>query len=815
MNNLAQPPDKPSAAPAASSEEPGQPPAIPAGGSRWRMRLGVAWVAAVLIAYFLLHPPLTPNSLMTLLTPARQLALDWQTPLRLLGHVLDVLVAGWFLLLGAALGRRLWCWCRLPTAEETMQVALGSGLGLGALSLLSFAGGLMGWLSFWTVGGGLLLLSFLCARDGWHLLRWGGGQIRQMGRSIRQASWLDRLLWGYILLTALLMFLAALLPPTAWDALMYHLAVPAADIQQGRVLPTPANFQGYQPELVEMLYLDGLLLRGDGPAALLQLCSGLLSLLALVALARQFADRAQGAALALRSAALFLSIPSLVLVLGWPYIDGALVYYELAALCALLCWWHASGRQRVGWPALAGALLGLGLDVKYTAALAIGALGLLVVWRASGGGRLREPGSRNLGFASRVRAWRQEQWRAALWQAVLLVGIALLVGSPWLWRNLFLTGDPLFPYHLGHLFPEGPLWDDVRTQYALEGAGWGWASSWRLLTLPLEVTLYGTQGSIEFDATLGPLLLLLLPLGLLAWQRTRNTSASPTPDQEVAASAHSFAAKGVSPTVWPQAPGGDSNRRSGWSEGQVVGVLLAFAALLALCWDVELLSVHFARQSRLFFPLFAALTLPAAAAWLRLKRATLTLPGFHRLVSVAVVLALALTLLSQMTGVLGNGNAPYLLGLQSREAYLQEHLDPYYAAIQAVNALPASAQVLSLWEVRSYYASKILHADPFLDNFNYYYRHEPTAQQLAQALRQAGFTHVLFYAQGLQLVLDERPGEESPPELAMLRDFLARYARPVYQDTVPLVRGSDGPLTADEQMLGQRGWYRLYALTSP
>ncbi len=177
------------------------------------------------------------------------------------------------------------------------------------------------------------------------------------------------------------------------------------------------------------------------------------------------------------------------------------------------------------------------------------------------------------------------------------------------------------------------------------------------------------------------------------------------------------------------------------------------------------------------------------------------------------MLVLALTLLTQMAGVLGNGNVPYLLGLQSRDAYLADHLDPYYAAIQHVNALPGSAQVLSLWEVRSYYTNKPLHADPFLDNFNYYYRHYPTAEALAQALRQAGFTYVLFYAQGLQLVLDERPGEESHQELAVLWDFLAHDARPVYQDTTALVRGAQGPLTADEQMLGQRGWYRLYALT--
>jgi hypothetical protein len=800
MSSLPQPPDSARAAPSAPVEAAVESPANKTGGSRWRLRLGVAWIAAVLAAYYLLHPPFSQTFLTALFAPSHQLALDWQTPLRLMGHAADLLVAFWLLLLGAALGQQFWRWCRLPAAEETVQIALGAGLGLGALSLLTFVFGLAGWLSFWTVGAGLIFLSILCARAGWWVLRWLREQMRQMARAIRQASWLDRLLWGYILLTVLLMALSALLPPTAWDALMYHLAVPAADLQQGRVLPATANFQGYQPELVEMLYLDGLLLRGDGPAALLHLGFGLLGLLTLVALARQLPDRARGAALALRAAALFLSIPSLVLVLGWPYIDGALVYYELAALLALLCWWNAGGKQRVAWLALAGVLLGMGLDTKYTAAFAIGALALLVCWRAFGAGRL-------------------EGWRPALWQGALLVGAAVLVGSPWLWRNLFLTGDPLFPYHLGHLFPAGPAWDDVRTQYALEGPGWGLAQSWRLLTLPLEVTLFGTQGTTEFDATLGPLLLLLLPPGLLAWQRSSTISIAakgvPLPDQAAPAADAPAREEGESaaPTSWPQARSGDFNRRI--SERQMIGVLLAFAALLALCWDAELLSVHFARQSRLFFPLFAALTLPVAAAWLRLRKAAAVLPGLHRLVSLAVLLVLALGLLSQMAGVLGNGNAPYLLGLQSRDAYLADHLDPYYAAIQRVNALPASARVLSLWEVRSYYTSRSIYADPFLDNFNYYYRHYPTAQQLAQALHQEGFTHVLFYAQGLQLVLDERSGEVSQQEFVVLQDFLTRYVRPVYQDTFPLVRGGQGPLSPDERILGQRGWYRLYALTGP
>lgn len=782
--------EEPSAGPpsATHQEKVGQSLARPPAGARWRMRVGVAWISALLLAYYLVHPPLSASFLTTLLTPAHQLALDWQIPARLAGHLLDLLIAFWLLVLAAALGLLLWRLCRLPAAEDMLRVALGSGLGLGALGLASFALGIAGWLSSWGGWAGLLLLSVLCARDGWWLARWLSSQAHQMRLAIRAGSWLDRLLWGYILLTLLLMGLAALLPPTAWDALMYHLAVPAVDHARGLVLPDPANPQGYQPELVEMLYLDTLLLRGDGSAALIHLGFGLLSLLLLIALARRIADRAHSATMALRAVAIFLSIPSFVLVLGWPYIDGALVYYELAALCALLCWWNGQRHQHPGWLLLSGILLGLALDTKYTAAFAIGALGLLVLWHA----------------------WRADGARRALWQVTLLVGVALLVGSPWLLRNLLLMGDPIFPYHLGHLFPAGPLWDDGRSQQMTEGPGWGWGQVWRLLTLPLEVTLYGTQGSVEFDATLGPVLLLLLPLGLLAGSRIRghsnplNVSDTANSSDPPASSARSDLSDLSDPT-WH------------WPERQVIGVLLAFAAFQMLCWDIELFSVHVARQSRLFFPLFAVLALPAAVAWMRLKRPPLLLPGLYRLASGAVVVALVCGLLGQMAGVLGNGNAPYLLGVQSRQSYLIDHLDPYYAAMSAVNALPGAAHVLFLWEVRSYYASasRMVQPDPFLDTFNYYYRYCPTAEALARCFHQAGFTHLLLYAQGLQLVLDGRPGDETSQELAALSAFLAHYARPVYQDSVPIVREAPGNASLGVQVVGERGWYRLYALTGP
>lgn len=783
-----------------------------------------------MLAYYLVHPPLSGAFFTQVFAPAHHLAVDAQVLLRLGSHLLDLLLACWLLLLGAALGQFLWVGVAgaakaglssASSSEGMLRVALGTGLGLGALGLASFGVGLLGWLAPWVVWGGLTLLSLLCWRQGWWVLGWTWGQVRLIPQAFRAGTILSRCLWGFVLVTLALLVLGALLPPTAWDALMYHLAAPARDAAQGRVLPEVSNLQGYQPQLVEMLFLDGLLLHGDGVAALLSVGFGVLSVLTLVALVRQMTDVLHKGALGLRAVALFLSIPSLVLVLGWPYVDGALVYYELAALCALLCWWNAKETARIRWLFLTGALAGLALDVKYTAAFALVALALLIFWRC----------------------WRLFGIRRVLWHIAGFGAVALLVGSPWLLRNLFLTGDPIFPYHLGHLFAAGPVWDDVRTQHAVEGPGWGVAQAWRVLTLPLEVTILGTQGSVEFDASLGPLLLLLLPLGMLLWPGTAsgasdglsaNASAGAAeavparqnaedaeehqqpdehqqPEQRLAETARSGARVMV-------ADGRLVPERVGWTEKQVVGVLLAFAAIEGLCWGVELLSVHFAAQSRLFFPLFAALVVPAAVVWLRLKAPTVRdapssmTPVLYRLATGAVVLALGCGLLAQLADTLGNGNLPYELGLQSREAYLTDYLDPYYSAMQAVAALPSSAHVLFLWEVRSYYAGRAVQADPFLDNFDYYYRHCPTPEQMARCFRQAGFTHVLFYAQGVQLVLEGRPGDLSAQEITALEEMLAQFSVPVYADSTPLLKSGQQVPSAAEQALGGQGWYRLYTL---
>ena len=62
----------------------------------------------------------------------------------------------------AGVGRRVCRWIKIPFAHPTEQLVLGSGLGLGVLSLSILGMGLLGWLARWVLAfflGGLALFA--------------------------------------------------------------------------------------------------------------------------------------------------------------------------------------------------------------------------------------------------------------------------------------------------------------------------------------------------------------------------------------------------------------------------------------------------------------------------------------------------------------------------------------------------------------------------------------------------------------------------------------------------------------------------------
>ncbi len=311
-------------------------------------------------------------------------------------------------------------------------------------------------------------------------------------------------------------------------------------------------------------------------------------------------------------------------------------------------------------------------------------------------------------------------------------------GGGFLWplKNLIFTGNPVYPFVWG-----GPEWDSVRMAW-YQSAGSGLWGDWRAIALlPLQLTM-GIRDMNFYDGRTGPLWLILLPVVLAwAWQKGRR------------------------------------GMRGAWFWLTVA----TLGGAHGLLWLWGVLTTQNLYQSRLLLPALAVYTWPSVAAvmWLRPRRmGSVSLYTFFKLF---VSLVLVGNGFYQLRDVVRLRPGAYLMGLETREAYLSRNLGITWGAFEAVNGLPRESKVLFLWEPRTYYATVDAYPDPILDRWNHLYFTYGSAEAIAHALRGQGFTHILDYAYGMNLVRQhEVKGPKPPPEAWRVWDeFVARYLVPV------------------------------------
>ncbi len=416
----------------------------------------------VVTGYYLTHKPFDPPTALAV------------------GLILwRLLVAAMILSLAGGIGFRLFPLEGLhPLAAGCVQACAG----LGMLAVLVLAAGvtvglppLLPWLAL-PVGLLLTRRPLLQWLKHWHSL----ADLWRSGGAFERCS-------ATLILLALFASLwVALAPPFKYDALVYHLTLPAAYLAAGRISHLPWLIMSGYPQGAELLYTWAMALGGAPAAAVL---GWLFSLLALAGLLGLLCQRLNNPAAWAGAAALFAG-SSLVLYTAWGYVDWLGLVFGLACLILLDHWQHNPRPLHLR---LAGALAGMAFAVKYP----FGLLALIgVIW---------------LG----VHAWRS---RANLIPPLLNFGLAATVFAlPWLIKNLLFTGNPLYPF----FFPAAQM-DPIRLQIALqEQPHGGWIDS---LLLPLRATLLGIEGAAGFAASIGP---LLLALGALAWIGRRDLQAQP------------------------------------------------------------------------------------------------------------------------------------------------------------------------------------------------------------------------------------------------------------------------------------------------
>ena len=624
--------------------------------------LFLLWLFGVVVAYYVVHKPLAL---------ANVLAVG--------GAVAGLIGAGLLVALGTGIGLLL-----LQRVDMTpaSQLVWAAAVGLGAVSLVGLALGAVGLLRPWLLW--LLLVAGLSIVGRWF---WGGVRAAWADPTWRPQSQFEAFLAGYCGLTMIFALAWALAPPVAWDGLVYHLTVPKLFLATGRVShPLDLPYMGF-PQLLEMLFAWGMGLAGEQAAAPIHWFYGLLAGLSLVTAGRRWL---RGTAGWLAAAVLFTA-RSIVLLVGWPYVDMGLLLYVTLAFLSLVRFLEDDPQSR-RWLALSGVFAGLALSTKYTALALLPALGLAF-----------------LSQTLRAR-FRARDLQFAIRSLFLLCSVAMMIWSPWLLKNFLLTGNPTYPFFFG-----GVHWDDWRAWwYDRPGTGLLYTEPWRLFTAPWDATIWGVEGATGYSATIGPLLLGFLPFLLLVWR-------------------------------WLPA----AQRR--WLRTVLVfcGVLYGFwlwgVARTALLMQTRLLFPAFG---------LLALIVGAVVEGLRsLPHRPLDVGWLARAVVLGVLgLTLVATFLSTTQArplgvLLGHESRGEFLARRLGWYYTAvEHIN---------RDLFPDAVVLFLWEPRSYHCLVECRPDALLDRFlDATHLQGPHADAIAASWRAEGVTHVLFYRRGYEVIHD-------------------------------------------------------------
>ncbi len=592
---------------------------------------------------------------------------------------------------------------RLSALEQTL---VELGVGAGCVMLAVFAVGSVGGYRP-LVAWGLLTVALVGPqRRFWVALTGRWRAASDAPQSERSSRWVR----GLLFVLAVMTLLACLTPATSQDALVYHLAVPARYIEAGGICHVPGNFYASFPQNVDMLFTLGLLLDGDTLAKLYHWMLGAGAVLAVVALSRRIAARGGGDPAL--GGLIFASLPTAALISTWAYIDLGVVFFSVLSLLLFLAFWRAQhGVELVGAArrapttllVLSALMAGVAAGSKYTGA----AQGLLL------GGLLAF-----VGLAERRRA------RTILLQIAIVGSVSFLVAAPWYVKNLWLTGNPLFPF--AHSIFGGEGWDVERaTVLSWSLREWGGSrAGWELAALPWDLTFSGMFFSQRgFDGVIGPAFLLGAPLVVVGLMRSTE---------------HRIA-------------------------------FIAFV-LQGLLW------VATTHQVRFLLPALAvcAAMIPAGMGVIRVASAR-RVPAFLLLIACSVNVFLV--------GVhfASKNPLPVVMGLESRDEYMTRELPGGdYAVFRHINQrlAPDSRVLFGSCGNPGFLCEKPYYSDALFENFTLaqMLAASETLEAFGARLEADGFTHLLFRFEN---VFDPsgRKSEIPPADQLRFAQFLNRECK--------------------------------------
>jgi hypothetical protein len=316
---------------------------------------------------------------------------------------------------------------------------------------------------------------------------------------------------------------------------------------------------------------------------------------------------------------------------------------------------------------------------------------------------------------------------------VLFTLSSTLIVLPYLIKNFILTGNPVYPFFLPGIF-----WDATRGYwYSRPGTG---LNCFQLILAPWEATIFGVEGGVvegfpSYGATIGPLLLALIPILILTWSKF--------------------------------------SRNAQW----VLRSLGIMILINYVQWLILLKYSGLLVQTRLLFPILPLIAICAGASFTSLKWLERRMFNAEFVISALVILSLSLSATASVITFAGQSPLRVILGSQSASEYLAYNLDPYYSAIERINHLDNGARIKFLWEPRSYYCNDLIACEPdaLLDRWWHLRQQGYDAADTFKVWYAEGVTHVLINWAGVEGVKAEGFDPIAEEDWRELDDFVLDY----------------------------------------
>ena len=292
-----------------------------------------------------------------------------------------------------------------------------------------------------------------------------------------------------------------LTPPISRDALIHHLAVPKLWLKHGGIYEIPWANYAYYPMNIDLLYVLCLYLNNDIAPKFIHLVFGLGTGLLIYAYIKAKFDRNWG----LLGILIFISTPIVIWLSTSAYVDLGMTFFTTASVLSFIKW-RNSAYKDIKWFFISSFGMGIAVGSKYNALIALFIINMLLI-------------------LCHARDTRRQM--LSLRYGVLFFVVTALVASPWYLKNYLQTGNPFYP--LFDTFINSLHHHSIQQsfyQQAVEKTGrvsffkmreimYG-ESLWETLLIPIRMFFQGKDTGYQyFQGSLNPILIVFLPFAFL------------------------------------------------------------------------------------------------------------------------------------------------------------------------------------------------------------------------------------------------------------------------------------------------------------